>query len=201
MKKQIKAYNKNFILIAIGQIISTFGASLFRFALSLYILDVTRSCRYFCDCLRNLYDSRLLMPLGGAIADRFNRAHLMVMYDITSSFIILCLFLLISIEKSAASIISITMIMLSIISTMYTPALNASIPSLVDKNDIESANGIVTAIQASSDVIAPILGGILYKLIVFIFSLSLAVSPSFYLLLWKSLSNYLSQSAHKSKIS
>lgn len=57
MEKQIKAYNKNFILIAIGQIISTFGASLFRFALSLYILDVTRSCRYFCDCLRNLYDS------------------------------------------------------------------------------------------------------------------------------------------------
>ena len=125
----------------------------------------------------------------------------MVMYDITSSFIILCLFLLISIEKSSVSIISITMIMLSIISTMYTPAVNASIPSLVDKNDIESANGIVTAIQASSDVIAPILGGILYKLIGVHILLIFSCIAFFYLLLWQSLSNYLSQSARKSKIS
>lgn len=165
MKKQIKVYNKNFILIAIGQIISTFGASLFRFALSLYILDITGRADIFATVYAISTIPRLIMPLGGAIADRFNRAHLMVMYDVTSSFIILCLFLLISIEKSSVSIISITMIMLSIISTLYTPAVNASIPSLVAENDIESANGIVTAIQASSDVIAPILGGILYKLI------------------------------------
>ena len=93
------------------------------------------------------------------------------------------------------------MIMLSIISTMYTPAVNASIPSLVDKNDIESANGIVTAIQASSDVIAPILGGILYKLIGVHILLIFSCIAFFYLLLWQSLSNYLSQSARKSKIS
>jgi len=36
---------------------------------------------------------------------------------------------------------------------------------LVARNKIESANGIVTAVHALSDVAAPILGGILYKII------------------------------------
>lgn len=165
MKIQIRAYDKNFILVAIGQIISTFGASLFRFALSLYILDVTGRADIFATVYAISNIPRLIMPLGGAIADRFNRRNLMVIYDFASSFIILCLFLLISVEKSSVFMISMIMIMLSIISTMYTPAVNASIPSLVNKNKIESANGIVTAIHATSDVVAPILGGILYKFI------------------------------------
>ena len=42
---------------------------------------------------------------------------------------------------------------------------NASVPLLVARNKIESANGIVTAVHALSDVAAPILGGILYKII------------------------------------
>lgn len=40
---------------------------------------------------------------------------------------------------------------------MYTPAVNASIPLLVAENKIESANGCVTAVQALSDAVAPII--------------------------------------------
>ena len=61
--------------------------------------------------------------------------------------------------------ISVIMIILSIISTMYTPTVTSSIPLLVAKSKIESANGIVTGIQAISDIIAPIIGGILFKFI------------------------------------
>lgn len=156
---------KDFILVVSGQIISTFGASLIRFALSLYVLDITGRADIFSTVYAISNIPRLLMPIGGAIADRFNRRNLMVIYDFSSSFIIFCLFLLMSEGKPSVVMIGVIMVLLSIISTMYTPAVNASVPSLVAENKIESANGIVTAVQALSDVVAPILGGILYKLI------------------------------------
>jgi len=48
---------------------------------------------------------------------------------------------------------------------LYTPAVTASIPLLVEENKLESANGIVQAVQALSSVAAPILGGILYGIV------------------------------------
>lgn len=156
---------KDFILVVTGQIISTFGASLIRFALSLYVLDITGRADIFSTVYAISNIPRLLMPIGGAIADRFNRRNLMVIYDFSSSFVIFCLFLLMSEGKPSVVMIGAVMVLLSIISTMYTPAVNASVPLLVAENKIESANGIVTAVQALSDVVAPILGGILYKLI------------------------------------
>ena len=37
----MKAFNRNFILMIIGQIISLFGNAILRFSLSLYVLQVT----------------------------------------------------------------------------------------------------------------------------------------------------------------
>lgn len=89
---------------------------------------------------------RLLMPLGGELADRFSRKNLMVIYDFSSSFIVFFLFFLMSAGKPSVPIIGVVMILLSIISAMYTPSVNACIPLLVAKSKIESANGCVTAV-------------------------------------------------------
>ena len=165
MNNNIKLYTKDFNLVVLWQIVSMFGASLVRFALSLYVLDITGRADIFSIVYAISNIPRILMPLGGAIADRFNRRNLMVIYDFSSSFIVLCLFLLMAEGKPSVVMIGVVMVLLSIISAMYTPAVNASIPLLVAENKIENANGIVTAVKSLSDVVAPILGGILYKII------------------------------------
>jgi len=165
MNNNIKFYTKDFNLVVLGQIVSMFGASLVRFALSLYVLDITGRADIFSIVYAISNIPRLLMPLGGAIADRFNRRNLMIIYDFSSSCIVLCLFLLMSAGKPSVVMIGVVMVLLSIISAMYTPSVNASVPLLVARNKIESANGIVTAVKSLSDVVAPILGGILYKII------------------------------------
>lgn len=164
-KSKSPLYTKDFILVVLGQIVSMFGASLFRFALSLYILDITGRADVFATVYAVSNIPRLIMPLGGAIADRFNRRNLMVIYDFISSIIILCLFLVMSTGIVSVTIIGAVVILLSIISAMYTPSVTASIPLLVAENKIESANGIVTAVQSLSNAVAPILGGILYKIV------------------------------------
>ena len=153
---------RNFNLMVIGQIISILGSALLRFALSLYILDTTGSESLFATMYAISNIPLLLAPLGGAIADRFNRRNLMVIFDFTSSGIVLCLFLLMGAGNASVLMIGIVMVLLSIVSALYTPAVTASIPLLVASEKLEGANGIVQAVQALSGVAAPIAGSILY---------------------------------------
>ena len=153
---------KYFNLMVLGQIISVLGAALLRFALSLYILDTTGSESLFAAMYAISNIPLLLAPLGGAIADRFNRRNLMVIFDFTSSSIVLCLILLMNAGNISVPAIGATMVLLSIISALYTPAVTASIPLLVEKHRLEGANGLVQAVQSLSAVAAPVFGGILY---------------------------------------
>ena len=153
---------KNFRLMVLGQIISILGSALLRFALSLYVLDTTGSESLFATMFAISNIPLLLAPLGGAIADRFNRRNLMVIFDFTSSVIGLSFIFLIDTGKISVFLTGATMVLLSIVSALYTPAVTASIPLLVESRKVEGANGIVQAVQALSAVAAPVLGGILY---------------------------------------
>ncbi len=167
MESQItrKGFSKDFNLMVVGQIISILGSALLRFALSLYVLDITGRADLFAVLFAISSIPILLAPLGGAIADRFNRRNLMVLFDFVSSVIVfIFLFWLIS-DSSSIVFIGIVMVLLSLVSAMYTPAVMASIPVLVEEEKLEQANGIVNGIQALSGVAAPVLGGILYGMI------------------------------------
>ena len=66
--------NKNFILIVIGQIISLFGNGIIRFALPLYLLQITGSSAIFgIVSAMSFVPLIIVMPIGGIIADRVNK--------------------------------------------------------------------------------------------------------------------------------
>lgn len=154
--------SKNFKRMVLGQIISILGSALLRFALSLYVLDVTGSESLFAALFAISNIPLLLAPLGGAIADRFNRRNLMVIFDFTSSAIVLVFMLFMNVGRLSVFLVGFTMVLLSVVSALYTPAVTASIPLLVEKQKLEGANGLVQAVQSLSAVAAPVLGGILY---------------------------------------
>jgi MFS family permease len=148
----------------LGQIISVFGAALLRFALSLHVLEITGSEVMFASLFALSNIPLLLAPLGGAIADRFNRRDLMVIFDFSSCAIIFSLLLLLPVTRDSVILVGIVMVLLSVISALYTPAVTASIPLLVEEKKLEGANGIVQAVQALSGAIAPVLGGVLFNI-------------------------------------
>ena len=167
MESQIKrkGFSKDFNLMVIGQIISILGSALLRFALSLYVLDITGRADLFAVLFAISSVPMLLAPLGGAIADRFNRRNLMVIFDFMSSIIVFIFFAMLATGNSSVLLIGVVMVLLSFVSAMYAPTVMASIPVLVEEEKLEQANGIVNGIQALSNVAAPVLGGILYGLI------------------------------------
>lgn len=149
---------RNFYLVVVGQIISILGSALLRFGLSLYILDITGRADLYAALYAISNIAILLAPIGGAIADRFNRRNLMVIYDFTSSAIVFLYYLCLPIQSSSILITAIVMVALSIISSMYQPTITASIPLLVEETKLEQANGIVNGVQALSNVVAPAIG-------------------------------------------
>ncbi|MGE6630604.1 MFS transporter [Bacillus sp. NPDC077027] len=160
-----KRFSSHFILLVLGQIISVFGTSLLRFVLSLYVLDVTQRVDLYALLFALSNVPLLLSPLAGALADRFNRRNLMIVFDIISGIIVLSFSFWLFAGGSSLLIIGAVMVLLGIIGTMYSPAVMASIPQLVPTNQLEQANGIVSGVQALSGVLAPIIGGVLYGVI------------------------------------
>lgn len=154
---------RNFILLVLGQLVSVFGSALLRFALSLYVLDLTGRADVFATLIALSNLPLLLAPLGGAVADRFNRRNLLVHYDIACGLSILLFFALLLANLPPVPLIAAVMVLLSIVSALYTPVVMASIPMLVRKEKLEQANGIVSGVQALSGIAAPVIGGIVYS--------------------------------------
>nr|UWI48742.1 MFS transporter [Clostridioides difficile] len=165
LNKMNSCFNRNFNLIVLGQIISILGSSLLRFGLSTYILDTTGRADIFAALYAISNIPLLFSPIGGAIADRFNRKNLMVIFDFMSSIIIFTFICLLSTLNNSIILIGVIMVLLSIISSMYQPTVQASIPLVVNEKDLEQANGIVNGIGSLSSMFAPVLGGLLYGLI------------------------------------
>lgn len=82
MVNKQKLFNRNFVMVVIGQLISLFGNSILRFALALYVLDITGSATIFGTVTAfAVIPTIMLSPFGGMIADRVNRRNIMVFQD------------------------------------------------------------------------------------------------------------------------
>ncbi len=158
-----KLFRRDFSLVVIGQIISLFGSAILRFALDLYVLDIPGRADIFALVLAlSTVPGILFTPIGGAIADRVNRRNLMVIFDFSASAIVLLLLFLLSTGNAPVGVIGVVLAVLSLISAMYQPAVQASVPTLVSEKNLASANGIVNGVMALSGLLGPVLGGILY---------------------------------------
>ncbi|PFU28806.1 MFS transporter [Bacillus cereus] len=165
MSISIKPSMKDFYLMVSGQIITILGSTLLRFALSLYVLDITGRADIFAGLYAVTSIPFLLAPLGGAIADRFNRRNVMVIFDFINAAIVLSFIVLLFTGSVSILLIGTIMFLLAIVNAMYAPVVMASIPQLVSEKKLEQANGIVNGVQALSNIVAPVLGGILYGII------------------------------------
>ena len=77
-----KLFSKDFTLVVIGQIISLFGNATIRFALPLYLLNLTGSSALYGTVTACAFiPAILLSPVGGIVADRVNKRNIMVILD------------------------------------------------------------------------------------------------------------------------
>ncbi|BAK81554.1 MFS transporter [Candidatus Arthromitus sp. SFB-rat-Yit] len=174
--------NRNFKLILIGQIISLFGNAIQRFALSLYILDITGNSSIYANILAlSIVPYIILAPIAGNIADNYNKKYMMILLDIIAGILMIICFILFIFKLDSTFLIAIVMLLLSTISVCYEPVVTSSIPQTVDIDYLQKANSYISQSGSWANILGPILGGILYgflgiKLILIINGLSFLIS-------------------------
>lgn len=154
-----KLFSKDFILVVIGQIISLFGNATIRFALPLYLLNLTGSSALYGTVTACAFiPAILLSPIGGIVADRVNKKNIMVILDFFTAAVILMFSLLMN-GVNLILLLTVTLMILYGIAGAYQPSVQASIPVLVNQNSFMMANSIINTISSFSSLLGPVLGG------------------------------------------
>ena len=158
-----KLFSKDFTLVVIGQIISLFGNAGVRFALPLYLLNLTGSSALYGTVTACAFiPAILLSPIGGIVADRVNKRNIMVILDFFTAAVIIAFSLLMN-GVNLILLLTVTLMLLYGIAGAYQPSVQASIPALIHQDNFMAANSIINTISSFASLIGPVLGGVLYS--------------------------------------
>lgn len=157
-----KLFSRNFTLLVFGQVSSLFANTILRFALSMYILDLTGSASIFAGLLAvSMIPTVILSPFGGVLADRANRRNIMVGLDFLSG--VIAVFTMLTIrESNAVIIVGTALTAYSILAAFESPTVQAAVPQMQTGDNIIKANAVVNQVAALAALVAPFIGSACY---------------------------------------
>ncbi len=157
---------RTFLIIWLGELISIVGSGMTGFALGVWIFQRTGEATPF--ALTVLFANLprvLLLPAAGTLADRWNRRWLMILSDLGAALTTLAVVILLSLGSLEIWHIYIIVSLGSVFGAFQEPAYRSSITMLVPKEHLGRASGMMSAGDAISMLIAPLLGGMLFGII------------------------------------
>jgi MFS family permease len=153
---------RSFLIVWVGQLVSITGTTLTGFGMQFFGFTETRSVTDLTFvALAFAVPGVVLAPLAGAIVDRVDRRVAMLASDAVAGLATLFLALLFFTDNLELWHIYLATGVGSTANTFQEPAWMASIPLLVNKDQLGRANGLVQLNQGLSIVIAPVAAGIL----------------------------------------
>jgi MFS family permease len=143
--------------------VSETGNWLYAAASIIYILDVTGSASWIgVAAVVRLLPYILFGPLGGAIADRFDRRTVMIVSDLARAALMLVLTVVATSQTTAAVVGAIVISFVNnSFSAPYYPAVTALTPSVVPEDDLAAANALSGTIDNFALAFGPALSAVL----------------------------------------
>jgi DHA3 family macrolide efflux protein-like MFS transporter len=152
---------RGFRMLWAGQVVSLLGSGLASFALGVWVYERTGSVmQYAVIFLLALLPGIVMFPVAGMAADRFSRRAILLLCDAAGIACMATLATLYAADALRPWDIYLTTSVASVMGAFQLPAFMSSVPLLVQKKDIDRANGLVTLAQASP-LIAPLTAGFL----------------------------------------
>ncbi len=157
--------NYNFMLVWGGQSISLFGSQLTYIALLWWVLEKTGSATVLATvAIASSLPSVFLGPIAGAVIDRLDRRRLMIAMDLANGLIIGTAATLLFFNHLAVWEIYIFSLLSATATLFHRPALQASIPNLVEQDQLIKANSLYQISASSAGIAGPAIGGMLVGL-------------------------------------
>lgn len=153
--------SRDFTLLFWGQMTSQIGDSLNRVALLWFVYQLTGSAmKMVMIGLLQTIPPLLLSPLIGVYLDRANKKTVMVWVDIARSVLVLLIPLLYAFDQLTLERLYAAVFFLAIVSTIFGPALSASVPQLVRRDQLTAANALLQTTTNTGLLIGPLISGV-----------------------------------------
>jgi len=152
----------NFVILWGGQFVSSIGTFVTDFALAIFVYRLTGSATtlglvYALPILPLI----LVSPVAGYFVDRWGTRRALLISNIGAMVIAFALALLLITHTFQVWHVYVVVATSSVLLALQLPAFDASVPLLAPKRRIGQANGMRLFAMAVSQVLAPVLGGVL----------------------------------------
>jgi MFS family permease len=155
--------HREYRLLLSSLAVSETGNWLYAAATIIYILDATGSAAWVgVAAVVRLLPYVLFEPLGGAIADRYDRRRVMIVTDLARAGVMLVM-AAIAVSTSTAAVVAV--IVLTFVNNTFTspyyPCVTAITPSIVPERDLAAANALSGTIDNFALAFGPALSAVL----------------------------------------
>ena len=153
---------RNFYKLWLGELISNIGSGMTAFALSVYIYEKTGSVSYVSlITLLSFMPSIVLSPIGGLLADRYDRRLLMIIGDLFSGLGLV--YILWNIQAGEKSIVPIFVgiTFSSIFTSLLEPSYRATLTDILEEENYAKASGLIQAAGSAKYLISPVIAGMI----------------------------------------
>ncbi|MDQ0169691.1 MFS transporter [Paenibacillus tundrae] len=151
-----------FLIVWFGQLISTIGIGLTAFSLGVYAFEQTSTATAVAlITLFTFLPNIVLRPIGGVLADRYDRRTMMMIGDLGSAIGILFILTMILIGSIELWHIYVGVAFSSVFSAIQSPAYKASATDLLAKEQFSKGSGLLQLAESSKFLLSPIIAGIL----------------------------------------
>jgi MFS family permease len=151
-----------FLILWTGQLFSSLGTGMTAFALGVHVFSETLSAAGFAGVILALFlPSILLRPLGGVLADRFDRRMLILLGDMGSAAGVV--FILICLRDTDLVLwqIYLGVSWNSAFGALQNPAYKASVSDLLTEEQFSRAGGLLQLAAAAQHLLSPLAAGFL----------------------------------------
>ena len=155
-----------FTIVWLGQIVSVLASSMSQFALSIFVFQETGNVTGLA-LMQTFFITPFLLisPIAGVMIDRYNRKLMMMVSDLAAGLATVAVLILQASGNLQFWHLYLTSIVYGLGMAFQWPAYSAAITTMVPKEQLGRANGMMSLIESGPNVIAPLLAGALLPVV------------------------------------
>jgi hypothetical protein len=154
-----------FTIIWLGQIVSVLATNMTQFALTIWVFEKTGSAMALAWMQVFFITPYLIMtPIAGAMVDRHNRKLMMMVSDLAAGMATVAVLTLQALGMLEIWHLYVAAIFQGLGNAFQWPAYSAAISTMISKENLGRADGMMSLVQMGPAVFAPMLAGALLPL-------------------------------------
>lgn len=158
--------NRNYVLLLLGQMVSNIGNAIHSAAVAWFIMSLVgeKSAGTFMGIfgMCNFIPMIIFGPISGVFVDKFDRKKIIVGTDLIRGSLMLILAIFTYLDIFTLPTLFIMTVLSAILGTLFNPAVDASIPNIVEEELLTKANSINGTVRQLTWIAGAAISGFLY---------------------------------------